>query len=131
MTDPYAPQQPVPPVPQQPPLPPQPVYYAPGTPVYMAPVVAPPTNALSVVSLVAGIAAWVIFPVIGAIVAVVTGHLAIGQIRRSREGGRGMAVAGVILGWVQLGVVALVIIVWAVIALIAIGTFAGSGGLDS
>jgi len=63
------------------------------------------TNALAVVSLVSGIAAWCVFPFIGAIVAVVCGHLARGEIRHAPPGsveGDGMAVAGLVLGYVQL-----------------------------
>lgn len=72
------------------------------------------TNALAVVSLVSGIAAWCVFPFIGAIVAVVCGHLARSEIRRAPPGsmeGDGMAVAGLVLGYVQLAFSALLIIV--------------------
>lgn len=138
MTDPYAPQPPqqpvppVPPVPQQPSLPPQPVYYTqPVAPMYVAPAAALPTNTLAVVSMIFGIASWVVLPIVGAIVAVITGHIAVGQIKRTREGGRGMAIAGVVLGWVQLGFVVVWLAFVAVIVLIGIGTAAGSGGLNS
>ena len=72
------------------------------------------TNALAVVSLVSGIAAWCVFPFIGAIVAVVCGHLARSEIRRAPPGsmeGDGMAVAGLVLGYVQLAFSALLILV--------------------
>jgi Domain of unknown function (DUF4190) len=68
-----------------------------------------PTNSLAIVSLVAGIGSYVIVPVIGAIVAIVTGHMARGQIRRTGEGGSGMAMAGLVLGYVHLAVAILVI----------------------
>ncbi|HSR23711.1 MAG TPA: DUF4190 domain-containing protein [Candidatus Eisenbacteria bacterium] len=64
--------------------------------------VARPTNTLAVVSLVTGIASYFVVPVIGAIAAVVTGHMARGQIRRTGEGGSGLALAGLILGYVHL-----------------------------
>ena len=72
------------------------------------------TNALAVVSLVSGIAAWCVFPFIGAIVAVVCGHLARGEIRRAPPGsmeGDGMAIAGLVLGYTQLALGTLVFIV--------------------
>jgi hypothetical protein len=63
------------------------------------------TCTLAVVSLVFGIVAWIALPLIGALVAVVCGHLARGDIRRAPPGmleGDGMALAGLVLGYVQL-----------------------------
>ncbi len=69
-----------------------------------------PNSALAVVSLVFGILAWPVLPVLGALIAVVTGHAAVSQIReeRGRLGGRSLAQAGMILGYIQLVVVAAV-----------------------
>jgi Domain of unknown function (DUF4190) len=62
-----------------------------------------PTNTLAIVSLVAGIAGYVIpHPFIAGLVAIVTGHLARGQIRRTGEGGALLATIGLILGYVHL-----------------------------
>jgi hypothetical protein len=76
------------------------------------------TNALAITSLVSGIAAFVIFPVIAAIVAVITGHIALRQLKTSGEAGRGLALSGTILGWVGigLGVLAVVFVVWVAVA---------------
>ena len=64
------------------------------------------TSSLAVVSLVFGILAWCVLPFLGALVAVVCGHLARSEIRRSpldhRIEGDGMAVAGLALGYIQL-----------------------------
>lgn len=60
----------------------------------------------AVVSLVFGVLAWTVLPVIGAIVAIVCGHIARSEIRRAPPGsldGDGMAVAGLVLGWLQVG----------------------------
>ena len=55
-----------------------------SNPVPMAPVVgAKKDSGLAIASLVCGIAAWIIFPVVAAIAAVVTGHLAKKEIRDS------------------------------------------------
>ena len=65
---------------------------------------APPNSTMSVVSLVAGILGWTVFPFLASIVAVVTGHMAKNEIRDSggRVGGDGMATAGLILGYSSL-----------------------------
>ncbi len=69
------------------------------------------TNVLSIISLVASIAGFLwILPVIGPIAAVVTGHISLGQIKRTGEKGRGMALAGTIVGWVGIGAIVLFVI---------------------
>lgn len=65
-------------------------------------VVAARTNSLAVASLVFGIAAWVICPLLGAILAIIFGHIARGQIRTSGEQGGGLALAGLILGYAHI-----------------------------
>jgi len=67
-----------------------------------------PTNNLAVVSFVAGIASFFahVIPVIGgftvAVIAIITGFVARGQIKRSGEQGMWMANAGIIIGFVHL-----------------------------
>jgi len=65
------------------------------------------TSALAIASLVFGALSWMTLPVVGAIAAVVTGHLARSEIERSGGvlGGREFATVGLILGYVQLGLV--------------------------
>src|SRR3979411_1452465 len=85
-------QQPPPPLQPPPPQPhPVPAAYLPA-----------PTNTLAIVSLASGVLCWVVVPVIGAIVAVVTGHLAKREIRRTGEQGDMLATVGLILGYVHL-----------------------------
>ncbi len=62
------------------------------------------TSSLAVVSLVAGILGWSLLPLIGSIAAIITGHMARAEIRRAPErlDGDGMALAGLILGYVML-----------------------------
>ena len=66
---------------------------------------APPNSSMAVISLVSGILGWTILPVLGSIVAIVTGHMAKNEIRESngRIGGDGLATAGLILGYLSLG----------------------------
>jgi len=64
------------------------------------------TSGTAVASLILGILAWVVLPLIGAILAVVLGHIARSEIRRSPPGsveGDGMAIAGLVLGYLHLG----------------------------
>lgn len=72
----------------------------------------PRTNTMAVISLIFGILCWVILPFVGAIVAIVCGHLARGEIRRAPAGsmdGDSMALIGLVLGWVHVLLVFLVI----------------------
>lgn len=73
---------------------------------------APSTSGLAVTSLVTGILGWLMFPVLASLVAVITGHMARSEIRRSAGSidGDGMALAGLILGWINLGLAAAVIL---------------------
>jgi hypothetical protein len=101
-----------------------PHYAPPAYPGPMAASAARPTNQLAIVSLVAGIASFVILPVIGAIVAVITGHMARSQIKRTGEGGDGMAVAGMILGYAHLVLGVLVVLVFVIVFLGFLGLVA-------
>jgi hypothetical protein len=62
------------------------------------------TNTLAIVSMVAGIVGWVAIPLLAHIVAVVTGHMARGQIRGSAgaEDGDAFALIGLVLGYLGL-----------------------------
>jgi Domain of unknown function (DUF4190)/Domain of unknown function (DUF1707) len=75
-----------------------------------------PTNGMAVASLVCGL--MQVFSLgITAIPAVILGHMARGQIRRTGERGDGMATAGLVLGW--LGIAFLVLFVVGVTAMAA------------
>lgn len=68
-----------------------------------------PNSPMAIASLVSGILSWVFLPVVAAIVAIVTGHMARSEIRRSggRYAGDGMAIIGMILGYTQFALLAL------------------------
>ena len=110
----------------QSPLGPQPTTALPPPPAGSAQAgyAAPPTNSLAVVSLVAGIAGYVIpHPFIAGLIAIITGHMARAQIRRTGEAGGAMALAGLILGYLHLALsIALVALV--VMLLLGVGIFA-------
>ena len=60
-----------------------------------------PTSTTAVVSLISGLLGWTLLPLLGSLVAIITGHVARSEIRRNPEGlqGDGLAVAGLILGY--------------------------------
>lgn len=76
----------------------------PDQPSLPEPQVVRPNSTLSIVSLVTGILGWTLLPFLGSIIAVITGHMAKGEIRNSagRLAGDGMATAGLILGYLSL-----------------------------
>lgn len=63
-----------------------------------------PNSTLSLTSLIMGILGWFVIPIVGAIIAVITGHMAKNEIRQSNGalGGDGMATAGLVLGYANL-----------------------------
>jgi hypothetical protein len=60
------------------------------------------TSTTAVISLCCGVGAWVLLPFVLAIVAIVTGHMARAEIRREPAQGDGMAIAGLVLGYLNL-----------------------------
>ncbi|MFT4214220.1 MAG: DUF4190 domain-containing protein [Microbacterium sp.] len=86
----------------------------PGAPYGYAYPAAARSNALAVIALISGIAGLTLLPFIGSIAAAVTGHISLAQIARTGEPGRGMALTGVILGWVGVVGAALltIFVVW-------------------
>jgi hypothetical protein len=66
-----------------------------------------PSSTLAMVSLISGIVGFTLLPLIGGIVALITGYMARGETRSipPKASGDGMATAGIIMGWIQLGLV--------------------------
>lgn len=88
-------------------------------------------NSLAIVSLVAGIAGYVIpHPFVAGLVAIVTGHMARRQIRQTGESGGGLALAGMILGYVHL-VLSILIVGFIVVVLLGLGAYVVSQGSRS
>jgi hypothetical protein len=78
-----------------------------------------PTNGLAIASMVLGII-WVWW--VGSILAVIFGHVALRQIARDGKQGRGMAIAGLVLGYVGVATLAIFI------ALLIAGAASGGSG---
>jgi hypothetical protein len=78
------------------PQPPSPNPYAP------APL---PQSTLALISMIAGILGFTILPTLGSIVALITGYLARQETRAvpPKFSGDGMATAGIIMGWIGIG----------------------------
>jgi len=68
---------------------------------------APPTNGLAIASLALGIL-WL--SGLGSVLALIFGYVSLHQIKERGEGGRGMAVAGLALGWVGVAVIFFLIV---------------------
>ena len=73
------------------------------------------TNGMAIASLACGLAQFVFGP-LGTIPAIVFGHMARSQIRRTGEQGAGLALAGLVLGWgaLILGIIILLVVALAV-----------------
>ena len=92
-----------------------------------------PTSPMAVISLVAGILGISFFPLIGSIVAVITGPMAKREIQNSHGAlsGEGLATAGIVLGWIGIALsVVGICVVGAILAiplcLIPFGVFRGN-----
>ncbi len=115
-----------PPPPEQSPQPPPVVVQVPAGQapqvVYVQQAPAQKTNGFAIASMVLGII-WIYW--IGSILALVFGYIARGQIKRSQglQSGDGMAIAGIVLGWIGIGVLLLLII-------LGIGIGVSEGGFE-
>ncbi len=76
----------------------------PATPYAASAPAGKPTNVLAIIAL---IGAFVIAPA-----GIICGHIALGQIKRTGEGGHALALWGTILGYVFTAIWLLVVIMW-------------------
>ncbi len=87
------------------------------------------TSTAAIISLSFGVASWVLLPMLAAVVAIVAGHMARGEIQRSAGAieGDGLAVAGLILGYLNLliGIVVVAAVMFGVFALAGLAWFSG------
>jgi peptidyl-prolyl cis-trans isomerase B (cyclophilin B) len=64
---------------------------------------APRTNGFAIASFICSL---VCINILG----IIFGHVALSQIKRTNEGGQGLAIAGLIIGYISLGIVILAVI---------------------
>ncbi|MEZ0397224.1 MAG: DUF4190 domain-containing protein [Anaerolineales bacterium] len=82
------------------------------------------TSTMAIISLITGILGFVqILPFIGPIAAIITGHIAKGEIKRSGGlvTGDGLATAGLILGYLMLAIGLCALCVFVIFPLLGIG----------
>jgi hypothetical protein len=110
-----------------------PGYGAPGSPVgypaaygYGTPMmpVGPRTNGMAIAALVCSLAGLV--TCISAPVGAILGHVARRQIRERGEGGDGMALAGIIVGWIITGLGLLYLAFLIIVVVIGVGSAAST-----
>ncbi|OBB77400.1 DUF4190 domain-containing protein [Mycobacterium sp. 852014-52144_SCH5372336] len=102
----YPPPPPEPPAPSAGPYSPMPGQY----PVVVAPVgylPAAKTNSMAIAALVSSL---VLAPL-----GIVFGHIALSQIKRSGEDGRGLAIAGLVIGYIFTAILLLWVLFWAIV----------------
>ncbi len=105
------------------PAPPQyPSYTTPAYPGYYAGPMPQSTNGMAIASLVCSISGFILFPFIGAVLGVIFGHIALKQIKASQEQGHGMAVAGLVMGYIQIALWVLFILFFVVLIAISSST---------
>jgi hypothetical protein len=106
-----------PPPPSGPPTYPAPPY---GQPYYGGPPAQQrTTNGFAITSMVLGIL-WIWW--IGSVLALIFGYIARKQIRQNNQSGDGMAIAGIVLGWIGVGIFVVVVL------LAVVGASSGSSG---
>ena len=112
---------PTPPLPPPPPPPPPPVVDH-ATPIQ--------TSGMAIASLVMGIAGWTLLPLVGSILAIVFGYAARRDIRRWPDAlaGEGMAIAGLVLGWIMVGLSVIGLCLGAFALCFLVGVFGSTTG---
>jgi hypothetical protein len=88
-----------------------------------------PSSTMAIVSLIAGIAGFSFLPVIGSIVALLTGYAARKETRAvpAAVSGDGMATAGIVMGWIGIGLAVVSICCFAFYFLFVVGLAATQG----
>lgn len=97
----------------------------PGT-LYAAPAPTVPTSGQAIASLVLGIGGLTFLPLVGSIIAVILGPMARSEIRRRPDqvSGDGVALVGMILGWIGIGLTVLGLLLFGAITVCAlVGAF--------
>jgi hypothetical protein len=79
----------------------------------------------AIASLVMGIMAWTFLPILGALVAIICGHIGVAEVKKGNGyvKGKGMAVAGLVMGYVQIGLIILFVVGMLVLAPVISDTY--------
>ncbi len=67
------------------------------------------TNTYALIGFVLSLSSFIVF--ITAIPGVILGHMGLSQIKKTNEGGRGLGIAALVIGYIQIGLVALVALI--------------------
>ena len=86
------------------------------------PAIPPRTNTLAIVSLVTGFCC--------SLAAVITGHIALAQVKRTGEAGRNLAIAGLVLGYIGIGITTLILVLALTFAAAFSTLFGVLGGIN-
>jgi|DEB19_MinimDraft_2_1074335.scaffolds.fasta_scaffold06255_2 hypothetical protein len=79
-------------------------------------------NTLAVVSIATSITGF------GILAGIITGHIALAQIHKTHENGRGLAIAGLVIGYASIAIWVLSTVFWIGLALTGLREF-GEGGM--
>jgi len=107
---------------------------SPARPPAVPPAVAPtvPISGLAIASLILGIGGLTVLPLLGSVVAIILGIMARNDIRqRPHEvSGDGIALAGIVLGWIAVGLAVLSVVVFGALGACGLCGAFSSGGFD-
>jgi hypothetical protein len=89
-----------------------------------------PQSTLAIISLIAGIGGFTFLPLVGSIIAILTGYAARKETRAvpPTATGDGMATAGIVMGWVQVGLAVVGLCCFAGFFLLAAGGVLSGNG---
>ena len=73
-----------------------------------------PTNTMALIGFVLSLCGFVVGP-LAAVAGIVLGHIGLNQIKKTGEQGHGLGVAALIMGYIQVALIALVLVVMIVI----------------
>jgi hypothetical protein len=85
-----------------------------NAPYTASPALVAAQNGMAIASLVTSIATVILCGGLLSFVGAILGHVALGQIKRSGQNGRGLAVAGVAIGWAVTGLWLILVVIMAV-----------------